>query len=87
MSSLELEARLDNLLSTAQDETKDIDLFAPIVEREECPICMIPLPIKDNEVVFMPCVERVYALVVPIKEWRQIRNVPSVGSRLPGSKH
>ena len=30
MASLELEARLDNLLATAQEETKDIDLFAPI---------------------------------------------------------
>ena len=55
MASLELEARLDSLLSAAQEETKDIDLFAPIAEREECPICLIPLPIKDNEIVFMPC--------------------------------
>ena len=35
MVSLELEARLDNLLATAQEETKDIDLFAPIQERED----------------------------------------------------
>ena len=45
MASLELEARLDNLLSTAQEETKDIDLFAPIPAREECPICLQILPI------------------------------------------
>ena len=46
MASLELKARLDTLLSTAQAETADIDLFATIdiQEREECPICMIPLP-------------------------------------------
>ena len=44
MVSLELEARLDNLLSTAQAETANIDLFAPIQEKEECPICLIPLP-------------------------------------------
>ena len=53
MTTLELEARLDNLLSTAQEETKDIDLFAPIQEREECPICMIPLPIKEEDIIFM----------------------------------
>lgn len=55
---LELEARLDNLLATAQTETADIDLFAPIVvkEREECPICMIPLPIdEDLGCVFYAC--------------------------------
>ena len=55
MVSLELQARLDNLLATAQEETADTDLFAPISEREECPICMIPLPIEDNEIRFMTC--------------------------------
>lgn len=55
MASLELEVRLDNLLSTAQAETADIDLYAPIAEREECPICLVALPIKENEIVFMPC--------------------------------
>lgn len=42
MPTLELDARLDNLLSTTQAETADIDLFAPIQEREECPICLLP---------------------------------------------
>ena len=55
MVSLELEARLDNLLSTAQAETANIDLFAPITEREECPICLLPLPIIENESAFMQC--------------------------------
>ena len=55
MASLELEARLDNLLSTAQKETEDIDLFAPIQEREECPICMIPLPLDEGDITFMSC--------------------------------
>jgi len=54
MAALELEARLDNLLDTAQTETADIDLFAPIQEREECPICLLPFPV-DNDIVFMPC--------------------------------
>jgi len=55
MVSLELEARLDNLLSTAQAETANTDLFAPLMEREECPICMIPLPIDEIEIVFQTC--------------------------------
>ena len=44
MVTLELEARLDNLFATAQTETADIDLLAPIPEREECPICLISTP-------------------------------------------
>jgi len=57
MASLELEARLDSLLSTGQAETANVDLFAPIQisKRRECPICMIPLPIKDSEIMFMSC--------------------------------
>ena len=55
MVSLELEARLDNLLSTAQAETADVDIFAPILIREECPICMIPLPLNATEFSFMSC--------------------------------
>jgi len=55
MVSSELEARLDNLLSTAQEETADIDMFAPIPLREECPICMIPLPLFGTESIFFAC--------------------------------
>ena len=36
-----------------KEETKDIDLFAPITEREECPICMLVLPLTG--VTFFPC--------------------------------
>ena len=52
MVSLE---RLDNLLSIAQAETADIDIFAPITEREECPICMLIIPLNENEIAFMNC--------------------------------
>ena len=54
MVSLELEARLDNLLSTAQTEMANIDLFTPM-EREECEICMLPMPINSKENTFMQC--------------------------------
>ena len=55
MVLLELEARLDNLLATAQTEMANIDLYAPIAEREECPMCLIPLPIDVREAVFIYC--------------------------------
>ena len=55
MVSLELEARLDNLLSTGQKETANVSLFAPIPLKEECPICLIPLPLRETESVFMSC--------------------------------
>ena len=60
MAKLEqLKARIGYLLPTAQEETANIDLFAPITEREECPICMLPFPISGpmdrNEFVFMTC--------------------------------
>ena len=51
----ELEARLDKLLATAQAEVADTDLFAPLIEREECPICLLPLPILNNESLYMTC--------------------------------
>ena len=55
MPTLELEARVDNLLATAQAETADIDLFAPILEREECSICMIPFDNDPQGTVFHSC--------------------------------
>ena len=55
MVTLELEARLDNLLATAQTETANIDLLAPLPEREECPICLVPLPINDDDTTFHSC--------------------------------
>ena len=54
---LELKAKLDTLLSTAQAETANIDLFAPIPEGEECPLCLIPLPI-DERLIFTSCCGR-----------------------------
>ena len=52
---LELEARLDNLLATAQKETANVDLYAPITERRECPICMLPLPLDSKASTFLNC--------------------------------
>ena len=62
---LELKARLDNLLATAQEETKDI--FAPITKKEECPMCLIPLPFNEGEIMFHIVVENVFVVVVATK--------------------
>ena len=64
MVSLELEARLDNLLATAQKETADIDLFAPIPDKNECPMCMIPLLQQIRTPHLCTVVENVYAMDV-----------------------
>jgi len=55
MATLELEARLDNLLSTSQKETEDIDLFASMPEREECPLCLVPFPFEHGTIVYAEC--------------------------------
>jgi len=59
MASLELEARLDNLLATAQEETANVDLFAPMRQREECPICLIPLSFNETQIIFKVCCGKV----------------------------
>ena len=69
MVSLELEARLDNLLATAQEETADIDMFAPIPEKEECPICLLPLPLLNDELYSSFAVEKTYVKVVYTNIW------------------
>ena len=78
MVSLELEARLDNLLSTAQKETEDIDLFATIAEREDCPICMIPLPLSESELTFMTCCGKKICMGCT---WKEVKNSEKKGLR------
>jgi len=65
----ELEARLNNLLSTAQVETKDIDLFAPIEEKEECPIYVsFHFLQKTKKLTSCHVVENTYAMVAPTEK-------------------
>jgi len=80
MVSLELEARLDNLLATAQAETAHIDLFLPIniQEREECPICMIPLPLSESELTFMTCCGKKICMGCT---WKEVKNSEKKGLR------
>ena len=43
------------LVERLESETKDTELFGPLPEQEECPICFLPLPRMNAEQVYMPC--------------------------------
>ena len=45
-------------------ELYDEKLFKPPPPREECPICMLPLPLDACQVVYQSVVGRIYAMVV-----------------------
>ena len=38
---------------TIDDSRKTI--FAPLAKREDCPICLVRLPLKGSDFVYMPC--------------------------------
>lgn len=40
----EIEARIDVLIEKLEEELKDVEIFGRIAEREDCPICFLPLP-------------------------------------------
>ena len=48
-------ARLDDLLTRAQADSSDVDLFAHLAMKEECPICHLPIPHRINEVFHLSC--------------------------------
>ena len=51
----DLNNKLNELLLRGQTEVADIDLFAPIPPKEDCPICFLPLPIRNDESCYMTC--------------------------------
>ncbi len=51
----EIQARLDALISKLEEELRDVELFGPPEEREECPICFVPLPLEPSEISHVPC--------------------------------
>ena len=50
-----LEARIAALVEKLDVELKDIPVFSPIEEREECPVCLVQLPLAEDERDYMPC--------------------------------
>ena len=55
----DLEARVAALAERLDAELKGVDVFSPIEERDDCPLCMTTLPLAANEVGFMPCCGKV----------------------------
>eukprot|EP00579_Thalassiosira_antarctica_P010435 CAMPEP_0201909324 /NCGR_PEP_ID=MMETSP0903-20130614/1136_1 /ASSEMBLY_ACC=CAM_ASM_000552 /TAXON_ID=420261 /ORGANISM="Thalassiosira antarctica, Strain CCMP982" /LENGTH=262 /DNA_ID=CAMNT_0048443833 /DNA_START=85 /DNA_END=870 /DNA_ORIENTATION=- len=51
----EINAKLDDLLICAQAEEADVDLFAPLPPKEDCPICYLPFPLRESESTFNVC--------------------------------
>lgn len=47
--------RLMPLLKSAQEQTSNINLFAPIPPEDDCPICCLPLPYALAETAFFAC--------------------------------
>ncbi len=51
----DLEARVAALVEKLDAELEGVDVFCPLEERDDCPVCMVPLPLSYNEVTHMPC--------------------------------
>jgi TPR repeat protein len=51
----EIKAGVETFIERLESETKDVELYGPLVEQEECPICFLPVPRPDSEQVYMPC--------------------------------
>ena len=51
----EINAGVTALIERLESETKDTELYGPLPEQEECPICFLPLPRSKKEHVYMTC--------------------------------
>ena len=51
----DLVMKLYKLLSDSQEKMKDIDLFGPLPPKDDCPICMDPLPIDASHSTYFAC--------------------------------
>ena len=47
--------RLNALAKNLEEELKGADLFAPLPPTEDCPICLVPLSHKKNEICYQSC--------------------------------
>ena len=51
----DVEARIAALVTRLEEELKDADMFGPYAEREDCPICFVPMPQADADLTCCPC--------------------------------
>lgn len=51
----EIQARADALIAKLDVELRDVELFGPPEEREECPICFVLMPLARSQRAIVPC--------------------------------
>ena len=51
----DLEARIAALAEKLDVELEGVDVFSPLEEREDCPVCFAPLPLARDDLDFMAC--------------------------------
>ena len=51
----EIQARVDALVAKLEEELRDVELFGPLEEREECPICFVPMPLDTGQSAHIAC--------------------------------
>ena len=55
----EVQARLDALIAKLEEELRDVELFGPLEEREECPVCFVPMPLDLSHWSHPPCCSKI----------------------------
>ena len=51
----EIQAGVEALIERLESETQNMELFGPLSEQDECPICFLPLPRSEEEHMYMGC--------------------------------
>ena len=51
----EIETRIEALVEKLKDEVKNVTLFGPLIPREECPICFVPMPRREDQISYKAC--------------------------------
>ena len=55
----DLEARIAALAERLEVELEGVDVFSPLEEREDCPVCFVKLPLAEDDLDFMACCGKV----------------------------
>ena len=50
----EIEAAIIALVEKLEEELHDVDVFSPLSEKEDCPVCFLPMSCPDNA-GYVPC--------------------------------
>ena len=65
----EIEARARALAERLEAELQDVELFGPLPEREDCPICLLPMPTLDNKSCYKPCCGKILCNACANSSW------------------